>query len=335
MLSSFVLNDSGSSSTSPSRLPRMLVEYQPFDAEQPRLEAGRDERLHQVWPVLRSLPAIGAAGLRRQLQQRRDVGAEVRRRVRVGDPLVDRGVRVDHARRDRVVARLEPLLERLDAGVDRRLLQKDLGAAAPDHHQPVAAVLLLEAAHVFDELFGEVLLVLALLDVRPVEPLDVAAVEDRGHRRDRFELGPDLLEQVLVEHAGMLRRFVGVVVEDVPRTEHDVVERGERHEVLDERRAAVRPLAETDRAHLRQRADRLRESLADREHARDGGRADRSHPDQEHPELAPGICDVSCVFHSPALYHREIGGSGFGDRGIGEAESPKPRAQSLHNESSC
>ena len=42
------------------------------------------------------------------------------------------------------------------------------------------------------DLLGEVLLVLALLDVRAVEALDVALIEDRRPRPDLLELGTDL-----------------------------------------------------------------------------------------------------------------------------------------------
>src|ERR1700746_2818348 len=54
--SSFVLNDPGSSSTSPSRLPRMLVEYQPSRPSMRALKAGARTVLIRVWPVLQFLP---------------------------------------------------------------------------------------------------------------------------------------------------------------------------------------------------------------------------------------------------------------------------------------
>src|SRR5256886_11117751 len=44
--SSLVLNDSGSSSTSPSRLPRMLVEYQPARPSIRALNAGARSEEH-------------------------------------------------------------------------------------------------------------------------------------------------------------------------------------------------------------------------------------------------------------------------------------------------
>src|SRR2546430_7443161 len=59
--SSFVLNDSGSSSTSPSRLPRMLVEYHPERPSMRALKAGASTVFIMVWPVLKSLPPIGRA----------------------------------------------------------------------------------------------------------------------------------------------------------------------------------------------------------------------------------------------------------------------------------
>src|SRR3989440_400757 len=57
--SSLVLNDSGSSSTSPSRLPRMLVEYHPERPSMRALKAGASTVFIMVWPVLKSLPPIG------------------------------------------------------------------------------------------------------------------------------------------------------------------------------------------------------------------------------------------------------------------------------------
>ena len=68
--------------------------------------------LISVCPVLRSLPASGAFGVRGELDERGNVGRQVRRRVRVGNALPDRRVRVDHARRDARIVRFERPLER-------------------------------------------------------------------------------------------------------------------------------------------------------------------------------------------------------------------------------
>ena len=59
--SSLVLKDSGSSSTSPSRLPRMLVEYQPLSPSMRALKPGASTVFISVWPVLKSLPQMGAS----------------------------------------------------------------------------------------------------------------------------------------------------------------------------------------------------------------------------------------------------------------------------------
>ena len=58
--------------------------------------------------------------------------------------------------------------------------------------------------------------------------------------------------------------------------------RGEIDEVLDLRGAAVGALAETDGAHLRERADWQREPLADGEHAGDRGGRNGAETDQQH-----------------------------------------------------
>ena len=56
---SFDLKFSGSSSTSPSRLPRMFVEYQPRRPSIRALKPGARIVFISVWPVLKSLPPIG------------------------------------------------------------------------------------------------------------------------------------------------------------------------------------------------------------------------------------------------------------------------------------
>ena len=248
---------------------------------------GLDQRL----PRLHVVAGQRRLGLRRELEHRRNVGGEVRRGVRERQAFLQRRVGVDHARRNRVVAQLEALLERGQRLVHRAFLHEDLGAAAPHHHQARAVVLLLEVADVGDQLIGEILLVLAFLDVRARQALHVALIEHRGHRLDRLELRTDRIEQRAFEHAGRAGRGVAVFFEDVPAAEHDVVELRERHELVDLRGAVVGALAETDRAHLRERSNGLRETLADGNDAGDGGGADRAEPDEEDAQLALGRGD--------------------------------------------
>src|SRR6185436_1390388 len=58
--SSLVLNDSGSSNTSPSRLPRMLVEYQPCNPSMRDFKPGAMMVFINGGPVLKSLPQIAS-----------------------------------------------------------------------------------------------------------------------------------------------------------------------------------------------------------------------------------------------------------------------------------
>src|SRR5690349_17913566 len=51
--------DAGSSRISPSRLPRMFVEYQPSTVSARERNAGASTVFIIVWPVLPSLPATG------------------------------------------------------------------------------------------------------------------------------------------------------------------------------------------------------------------------------------------------------------------------------------
>ena len=169
--------------------------------------------------------------------------------------------------------------------VRRRLGHEHFRAAAPHHHQPIEVVVGLEPADVGDHLLGQILLVLALLDVRAVEALDVPLIEHRRPGTNLFELRTDLLEQRRLDDAGGLRGGVAVVFENVPPAEHEIVERGERHDLVDFRGASFGPLAETDGAHLRQRADRFGDSLANGKHAGNRRGADGAEADQQHAQL--------------------------------------------------
>ena len=59
----------------------MLVEYQPATPIIRALRPGAMIVLISVWPVFMSLPHDGRAGLLRQFLQRRNLRAQVRRRV--------------------------------------------------------------------------------------------------------------------------------------------------------------------------------------------------------------------------------------------------------------
>ena len=135
-------------------------------------------------------------------------------------------------------------------------------------------------------------LFLPFLTFGPAQPLDVALIEHRRHRLHRFHLAAHLVEQRRLEHSGGAGRRVGVFLEDVPAAEDDVVQPGEIDELVDLRRTVVGALAEADGAHLRERADRLGEALADGEDAGDGGGADGAEADQEDAEFAGGRRDL-------------------------------------------
>ena len=117
-----------------------------------------------------------------------------------------------------------------------------------------------------------------------------------------------------LEHAGALGGDVGVVGERVPRAEHDVVERGERHEVPDQRAAVVGALAEADRVHQGQRADRLGEAALDELDAGDQRRGDGAEADGEDAEAAVGWRNVGSRWRR---HVREARSSPTGHRAMG------------------
>jgi hypothetical protein len=144
----------------------------------------------------------------------------------------------------------------------RRRLQEDLRRPSPQHNHAIHR--LLERLNIGNHLHRQIALVLALLDMRAVQPLHIVLIEDRRHRLDRFQKRLDLRQMIVVQHLGMSRRLVNVVVKNIPAGKDNIVQARQRHKVLDQRRIAIRALAQPNRAHLRQRTDRLRQSLANR-----------------------------------------------------------------------
>ena len=94
------------------------------------------------------------------------------------------------------------------------------------------------------------------LHVGAVEALDEILVEHRLHRLDGRERFLELLEQRHIQHAGLDRGFVAVVLENVPGADFEVFQLGQRDEILDCGAAAIGALAQADGAQLGERADR-------------------------------------------------------------------------------
>src|SRR6185503_9334166 len=161
------------------------------------------------------------------------------------------------------------------------------------HHQPIAGVALLERTGVGNHLLREIALVLSLLDVRTVKPLHIPLIEHRGHRAYRFELVAHTIELSVLEHAGSACGRIAVLFEDVPAAEYDVVEIGQRHELVNLRRPSFSSLAETDRAHLCERSDRRRQSLPDGTHTGDCRRRHGAEADKQNAELAARRSDLN------------------------------------------
>ncbi len=241
--------------------------------------------LISVWPVFRSLPASGAFV--------RDASA-----TSAGMSAVRFGAA------DRRIVFFERALEVLDGLVRRRLGHEDLGAAAPHHDEPIELVRRLEPPDVVGDLLGEVFLVLPFLDVRAVEPLDVMLVEHRRPRADFLEVRAHLVEQRRLDDAGGPRRGVAVVLEDVPAAEDEVVEPGQRHHLVDLRRASFGALAEAHGAHLRERPDWLRDALPNGENAGDRRGAHGAEADEHHAESAARRSNIDWRRHETAIISR-------------------------------
>ncbi len=170
----------------------------------------------------------------------------------------------------------------------------DLGRGGPEHDHALHARLLLEPADVLADLPGHVPAVGDSLDVVAVETLGVIAVERGQQGLDGLELRADGVDVLLLEHLGVESRLICVGGIHVPGREHDVVELGQRHDVLVMQVFLVCAAAHADLVILGHRSDGLGQTLAGHEHARDESRRDRSESHHHHAELALGRLCLLC-----------------------------------------
>ena len=99
-----------------------------------------------------------------------------------------------------------------------------LGGAAPDGDDALHALFFLERADVLAQLLDHLGLARAFLTCVAVQALHVLGIEHRWHRLDGLELVLDRGEMAILEHLGLARGLVGVVREEVPAAEHQIVE---------------------------------------------------------------------------------------------------------------
>ena len=162
----------------------------------------------------------------------------------------------------------------------RTWLDEDLGRRTPDHHQAVDLLFVLEPVDVFADRLQHLALGDLAHHVVRVDVLHVRAIECGLHRSDFAErLGDGLDVLRALQYTGANSRDVGVIRERVPCAPDDVFELGERDEVLDQGRASIGALAESDGVHLGERADRGTKSALGEFDARDQGGGNGAKPD--------------------------------------------------------
>src|SRR5580700_7781331 len=129
------------------------------------------------------------------------------------------------------------------------------GGAAPDHDQAVGFAFLFEIANVFAKLFGEFKFIFSFFDVGTGKVFDVVLIESGLHGPDVLQEFLNLIEVFGFQDTGLGGGLIGVVGENIPAAENDVVEFGEWDELVNFRRAAFGAFAEANGAELRERAD--------------------------------------------------------------------------------
>ncbi len=114
----------------------------------------------------------------------------------------------------------------------------------------------------------------------PSFELDVLGAESAPVGLDGAQLIPDRLEVSFLEHLGVLGGVVGVLWEEVPSADDQLLQPGHGEEVADEGRTVLGSLAEPDGRALGERARQIAQPAATEQDADDGSRRDRTEPEQ-------------------------------------------------------
>ena len=162
-----------------------------------------------------------------------------------------------------------------------------LRAAAPQEHAALQPMLALEVDDVLLDLLGQIHEVAARLVKRAVDAPVEAGVVHAGPRPDGGEFVRERIEEIRFERSSTARRLIGVGLEDIPTTEHQIVEVGELHEISNGHVPRFSLRADVDRSEERERSDGLGHAFLDRLDARDECRADRAKSTKQHTD-APG-----------------------------------------------
>ena len=141
-------------------------------------------------------------------------------------------------------------------------------------------------------------LFLPFLTCVPARFLTYSRSKRRLHRANALQKLFHLSQMLVLQHAAFLRRLVRVIGEDIPAAENQIAGLGQRHEFVDLRRAILGALAQTNGAHLRERADRRRFTAANQLHSGHERGADRTHSRREHAQLAFWRRDADGPAHS-------------------------------------
>ncbi len=178
----------------------------------------------------------------------------------------------------------------------RRRTMEHLGRSAPDHHGARDSGALLEIPDVVHQHRGLVHLGARFFKIGAADVAYVVLIENCIHRMKFFQRLAQLLQKPTIEHRRIERGFVRAVFVNVPAAEFEVFELRQRDEILDQRRASLGALAETDGGELRQRSDRRAEAALDRLDSGDERRADRANAGKQHAELAVRGCHSEGTF---------------------------------------
>ncbi len=129
---------------------------------------------------------------------------------------------------------------------------KNFSGPAPYHHQARRSRGFPELPDILHQHFRLVHFRTTGFDIWSVQPLHVVLVEHSLHRLNRFQRLANFFEQRRLQNIGIGSGLIGVIVENVPAPEYQVLNLGQWNKVLNARRPAVGTLAQPDRSQLRE-----------------------------------------------------------------------------------
>ena len=198
------------------------------------LEHRSKHRLHQSLATLEVLTGNGHIHFLGEFPHSRSIHTQIRSTHNKRSAFCNGSICIAHTRRDNFsIVFLHCLLQSSERFVLFGQRNIYFGTCSPQHSNTLAVIGCLEVTDILTQLLCHFPASSSLLNIRTVQTFCKIVVECSRHRLDGLQFVFYQIQVFLFQNLGIHSSFVGVVRENVPTAENDIIQISQRHYVFD------------------------------------------------------------------------------------------------------